>query len=34
LWGIPASIMLMAATALAITVIWPIMGMPITLAVK
>jgi len=34
LWGIPASIILMAATALAITVIWPIMGMPITLPVK
>jgi len=34
LWGIPASIMLMAATALAITVIWPIMGMPITLPAK
>ena len=34
LWGIPASIMLMAATALAVAVIWPIMGMPITLPVK
>ena len=34
LWGIPASIILMAATALAVGVIWPIMGMPITLPVK
>ena len=34
LWGIPASIILMAATALAITVIWPLMGMQITLPVK
>jgi sodium-dependent dicarboxylate transporter 2/3/5 len=34
LWGIPASIILMAVTALAITVIWPIMGMPITLSVE
>jgi sodium-dependent dicarboxylate transporter 2/3/5 len=34
LWGIPASIILMAVTALAITFIWPLMGMPITLPVK
>jgi sodium-dependent dicarboxylate transporter 2/3/5 len=33
IWGIPASIILMLATALAITVVWPIMGMPITLPV-
>jgi solute carrier family 13 (sodium-dependent dicarboxylate transporter), member 2/3/5 len=33
IWGIPASIILMVATALAITVVWPIMGMPITLPV-
>ena len=31
LWGIPASIILMAAIALAVTVIWPILGMQITL---
>jgi sodium-dependent dicarboxylate transporter 2/3/5 len=30
-WGIPASIMLMAVVALACAVIWPLMGMPITL---
>ena len=30
-WGIPASILLMAGTALAVGVIWPILGMPITL---
>jgi solute carrier family 13 (sodium-dependent dicarboxylate transporter), member 2/3/5 len=29
--GIPASILLMAITALAVILIWPIMGMPITL---
>ncbi len=29
--GIPASILLMAVTALAVILIWPIMGMPITL---
>jgi len=31
LWGIPASIMLMVMVALAVAVIWPLMGMPITL---
>lgn len=30
LWGIPASIMLMAVVALAVGVIWPLMGMPVT----
>jgi len=34
LWGIPASIILMAATALAVGVIWPLLGMPITLPVQ
>jgi len=29
LYGIPASIMLMAVTALAVYVIWPLMGMPV-----
>ena len=33
-WGIPASIMLMLGTALAVGVIWPILGMPITLPVQ
>ena len=31
LYGIPASVLLMAVVALAVTVIWPIMGMQITL---
>ncbi|MFZ7126539.1 MAG: SLC13 family permease [Desulfobacterales bacterium] len=31
LYGIPASIILMAVTGLAVYVIWPIMGMPITM---
>ena len=31
LWGIPASIILMLVTALAVYVIWPLMGMPILL---
>ena len=31
-WGIPASILLMVGTALAVGVIWPILGMPITLS--
>ncbi|UIJ39122.1 SLC13 family permease [Desulfobaculum bizertense] len=30
-YGIPASILLMAVTAFAVLVLWPIMGMPITL---
>ncbi len=30
LYGIPASIMLMAVTGLAVYVIWPLMGMPVT----
>ncbi len=30
LYGIPASILLMAVVALAVLVIWPIMGMPVT----
>jgi sodium-dependent dicarboxylate transporter 2/3/5 len=32
LYGLPASVLLMAAVALAIAVIWPMMGMPITVA--
>jgi sodium-dependent dicarboxylate transporter 2/3/5 len=31
LYGIPASIMLMACVALTVGVIWPILGMPISL---
>jgi sodium-dependent dicarboxylate transporter 2/3/5 len=31
LWGIPASILLMIVTGFAVYVLWPIMGMPITL---
>ena len=31
MWGVPASIILMAVTAFAIKVLWPIMGMPIFL---
>jgi solute carrier family 13 (sodium-dependent dicarboxylate transporter), member 2/3/5 len=31
LWGIPASIILMIVTGFAVKVLWPIMGMPITL---
>lgn len=30
-YGIPASILLMAAVALAVLVIWPLLGMPVTL---
>jgi len=30
-WGIPASILLMIVTGFAVYVLWPIMGMPITL---
>lgn len=30
-YGLPASILLMAVTALSIAVIWPLMGMPVTL---
>lgn len=33
MWGIPASIILMLATWLAVSVIWPIMGMPIYIPV-
>jgi len=32
-WGIPASILLMVVTGIAVLVIWPIMGMPITVPV-
>ncbi len=32
LYGIPASVMLMAVVALCATVIWPMMGMPVTLS--
>jgi len=32
LWGIPASIILMLVTGFAVYVLWPIMGMPITIA--
>jgi sodium-dependent dicarboxylate transporter 2/3/5 len=31
LWGIPASIMLMIATGIMVYVVWPLMGMPITI---
>jgi sodium-dependent dicarboxylate transporter 2/3/5 len=31
LWGVPASILLMVLTALAVLVIWPVMGMPVML---
>lgn len=31
LWGLPASLLLMIATGLAVAVIWPLMGMPIML---
>ena len=31
LWGIPASIILMLVTGFAVYILWPIMGMPITL---
>ncbi|MEZ4576995.1 MAG: hypothetical protein R2875_03005 [Desulfobacterales bacterium] len=31
LYGIPASILLMVVTRFAVLVLWPIMGMPITL---
>lgn len=32
MWGIPASIILMIVTGFAVYVLWPIMGMPITLS--
>jgi sodium-dependent dicarboxylate transporter 2/3/5 len=32
LYGIPASIILMAVVALAVAVIWPLMGMPVTVS--
>jgi sodium-dependent dicarboxylate transporter 2/3/5 len=32
LYGIPASILLMAVVALCVAVIWPIMGMPISVS--
>ncbi|WFS61415.1 SLC13 family permease [Pseudodesulfovibrio thermohalotolerans] len=32
-WGIPASLLLMVVVGLAVLVLWPIMGMPITLPV-
>ncbi len=32
-WGVPASILLMVVTGLAVYVIWPLMGMPITVPV-
>jgi solute carrier family 13 (sodium-dependent dicarboxylate transporter), member 2/3/5 len=31
MWGVPASIILMLVVALAVGIIWPLMGMPITL---
>jgi sodium-dependent dicarboxylate transporter 2/3/5 len=31
LYGIPASILLMVVVGIAVAVIWPIMGMPVTL---
>jgi len=33
LWGIPASVLLMIVTGFAVYVLWPIMGMPITVPV-
>jgi sodium-dependent dicarboxylate transporter 2/3/5 len=33
LWGVPASILLMIVTGICVAVIWPIMGMPITVPV-
>jgi sodium-dependent dicarboxylate transporter 2/3/5 len=33
LWGIPASVLLMIVTGICVAVIWPIMGMPITVPV-
>jgi sodium-dependent dicarboxylate transporter 2/3/5 len=30
-WGIPASVILMIVTGIAVAIIWPIMGMPITI---
>ena len=32
LYGIPASILLLIVTGFAVAVLWPIMGMPITIA--
>ena len=32
MYGLPASLMLMAVVALAAFVIWPVMGMPVTVA--
>jgi solute carrier family 13 (sodium-dependent dicarboxylate transporter), member 2/3/5 len=34
LYGIPASIMLMAVTGFAVYVLWPIMGMPVTVPIQ
>ncbi|MDY0349907.1 MAG: SLC13 family permease, partial [Desulfobulbaceae bacterium] len=34
LWGIPASIMLMLVVALAVGIIWPLMGMSVTVAAQ
>jgi sodium-dependent dicarboxylate transporter 2/3/5 len=31
LWGIPASVILMIVTGIAVAIIWPIMGMPISI---
>jgi sodium-dependent dicarboxylate transporter 2/3/5 len=31
MYGVPASILLMAVTAFAVLILWPLMGMPITL---
>jgi sodium-dependent dicarboxylate transporter 2/3/5 len=31
LWGVPASIILMVVTGLAVAVIWPLMGMPVSI---
>ncbi len=31
-WGIPASIVLLIILELVVTILWPLMGMPITLA--
>ena len=34
LYGLPASVILMAVVALAVAVVWPLMGMPITVPVQ
>jgi len=33
MFGIPASILLMVVTAFAVFILWPLMGMPVTLGI-